>query len=72
MAIKILVTKTFTDTNVNDEATIRATNDSDITLNLSDRTTAVNNSNVSITSLATDIVKETSIRTSIIGFWNNG
>ena len=67
MAIKILVTKAFTDTNVNDEATIRATNDSEITLNLSDRTTAVNDSNVSVTSLATDIVNETSTRTSIVG-----
>lgn len=67
MAIKILATKTFTDTNVNDEATIRTTNDSDIMLNLSDRTTAINDLNVSITSLATDIVNETSTRTSIIG-----
>ena len=67
MAIKILATKTYSDTSVNTEATNRATADSGITSTLSTRNTEINNSNVSVTSIANSIVAETNARNAIVG-----
>ncbi len=67
MATKILATKVYSDTSVNTEATDRATADSDITSTLGTRNTEVNNSNVSISSIATAVTNETSARNAIVG-----
>lgn len=67
MATKILATKLYSDTSVNTEATDRATADSGITSTLGTRNTEVNNSNVSITSIATAVTNETSARNAIVG-----
>ena len=67
MATKILATKAYTDTSVNNEATTRATNDSSISSELSTRTSEVNNSNVSVTSVVTAVTNETNARTAIAG-----
>ena len=67
MATKILATKLYSDTSVNTEATDRATADSGITSTLGTRNTEVNNSNVSISSIATAVTNETSARNAIVG-----
>lgn len=67
MASKILATKTFTDTSVNNEGTTRATNDSTISSELSTRNTEVSTSNVSITTLGNAVVAETNARSAIVG-----
>ena len=67
MATKILATKAYIDTSVNNEATTRATNDSSISSELSKRTSEVNNSNISVTSVVTAVTNETNARTAIAG-----
>lgn len=67
MASKILATKTFTDTSVNNEGTTRATNDSSISSELSTRNTEVSTSNVSITTIGNAVVAETNARSAIVG-----
>ena len=67
MATKILATKLYSDTSVNTEATDRATADSGITSTLGTRNTEVNNSNISISSIATAVTNETSARNAIVG-----
>lgn len=67
MATKILATKAYVDTSVNNEATTRATNDSSISSQLSTRTSEVNNSNVSVTAVVTAVTNETNARTAIAG-----
>ena len=67
MATKILATKVYSDNSVNTEATNRSTADSGITSGLGTRNNEVNNSNVSVTALATAVTNETSARNAIVG-----